>query len=224
MKLTNVSSSCGQATGSRSKQPSIPSPKGRAPAHPPAKARQALAYRSALALVAWSVALLISDQAQASGVCIICPPGFDCPTGGAPVIQSGSPGQFLRRSATGTEWANISAIQGPMGPQGPQGVAGAQGAPGVAPALPPCVIGRLSRTGLSRWGCTANSSSPPPAYSNASTGGNYCWCRFEAFSDPSCNSTPWIFTHAGGGCSSNCPMTCGLASEWRMQNAWSRTD
>ena len=52
--------------------------------------------------------LLLTTPTHAAGVCIVCPPGHTCPTGSAPVI-SGTPGQILRRTESGTEWVNIAA-------------------------------------------------------------------------------------------------------------------
>jgi len=77
--------------------------------------------------------LLASAGANAtdSGVCQVCPTGFDC-SSGAPAI-GGANGQILVRTATGVVWKNVAEVAA----QGPQGVAGAQGATGARGATGP---------------------------------------------------------------------------------------
>ena len=199
---------------SRPKQPSISSPQGRAPAHPPAKARHVLAYRSALALFAWSVALLISDQAQAAGVCIVCPPGHTCPINGTPVI-SGTPGQILARTATGTEWVDVAtaALQGPQGPQGPQGATGGQP---PDPLRDQCNALRLAH----------------PLHAEGICAGRLCFChmKHEPWSHymPQCpnNMVPvrsfrdahgGPFGCTGGAGNTDCWHYCRTTTHWRIQ-------
>ena len=86
--------------------------------------------------------LSAAAPAHAAGVCIICPPGHTCPGNTAPVL-GGATNQILRRTATGTEWVNASAVQGTQGPQGaagaqgPAGASGAQGPQGTAGTVGP---------------------------------------------------------------------------------------
>ena len=72
---------------------------------------------------------------------MVCPPGYECPEDGYPVL-GGEANQILRRGVLGTEWVNVSAIQGT---QGPQGAPGAQGMTG--PAGPSGTIAGLSMAG-----------------------------------------------------------------------------
>ena len=74
--------------------------------------------------------LLFAAQLNAAGVCIICPPGYECAAGSAPVL-GGNAGQILRRTAAGTEWVDVAAIQGAQGPQGAQGAQGEVGPMGM---------------------------------------------------------------------------------------------
>ena len=66
-------------------------------------------------------------NAADSGVCQVCPTGFDC-SSGAPAI-GGANGQILVRTATGVVWKNVAevAAQGPQGAAGPQGPKGPPG-------------------------------------------------------------------------------------------------
>ena len=52
--------------------------------------------------------LLFAAQLNAAGVCIVCPPGYDCPAGEAPVL-GGVPGQILRRTTAGAEWVSVTS-------------------------------------------------------------------------------------------------------------------
>jgi len=78
--------------------------------------------------------LLIAASAGASaadsGVCQVCPTGFDC-SSGTPAI-GGANGQILVRTATGVVWKNVAevAAQGPQGAPGATGAAGPQGPKG----------------------------------------------------------------------------------------------
>jgi len=52
--------------------------------------------------------LLLSAPALASGVCIVCPPGYDCSTG-TPTLD-GTTGQVLARGTSGIEWKDMSWV------------------------------------------------------------------------------------------------------------------
>jgi len=54
------------------------------------------------------LSMLLSAPAFAEGVCIVCPPGYDC-SGATPVLASGTAGQVLTRTATGAEWKALPA-------------------------------------------------------------------------------------------------------------------
>ena len=150
--------------------------------------------------------LLLSQHAQAAGVCMVCPPGYECAAESAPVL-GGETGQILRRTIAGTEWVDVAtaSIQGPQGAegaQGPQGVAGASWpAPGAGGAhrvltanaaghaswssfpLHPCMIARLTTTfqSGSNLALSFDFSHVEGFCSSSSTqmiaGGTYCWCR-----------------------------------------------
>ena len=83
-------------------------------------------------LAALIMALLLASPANATtGVCQVCPTGFDC-SSGAPAI-GGANGQILVRTATGVVWKNVAEVAA----QGPQGAPGANGAPGPTGATGP---------------------------------------------------------------------------------------
>jgi len=77
------------------------------------------------------VALLLSLPAHATGVCLVCPPGFDC-TSDSPVV-SGTAGQVLIREGTSTAWKSVAdvALQGNRGAQGATGATGPRGPQGA---------------------------------------------------------------------------------------------
>ena len=85
--------------------------------------------------ILWLAIIMASTEALATGVCLVCPPGFDCASG-SPVV-SGSGGQVLIREGASTTWKDVStiALQGATGPQGATGVAGATGPQGGAGAV-----------------------------------------------------------------------------------------
>ena len=79
-----------------------------------------------LTLFAWIPAssagmtiLLFAAQLSAAGVCVVCPPGYNCPAGGEPAL-AGEPGQVLSRTAEGAEWVppHIAIFRGPQGATG----------------------------------------------------------------------------------------------------------
>jgi len=53
------------------------------------------------------LSLIISAESLASGVCIVCPPGYDC-SGNNPALD-GTTGQVLTRTAGGTAWQALPA-------------------------------------------------------------------------------------------------------------------
>jgi len=56
-----------------------------------------------------ALALLAAAPAfAAGGICIVCPPGYDC-SGPTPVLASGTTGQVLTRTETGTSWQALPA-------------------------------------------------------------------------------------------------------------------
>ena len=76
--------------------------------------------------------LLASAGANAadSGVCLVCPTGYNCTTG-TPVV-GGADGQILIRENGVMVWKNIAevAAQGPQGATGAPGPQGPKGPPG----------------------------------------------------------------------------------------------
>ena len=82
-------------------------------------------------LLLLTLVLASAGASASSGVCLVCPTGFDC-TSGAPVI-GGANGQILVRTATGVVWKNVVevAAQGPQGAPGAKGATGATGPQGT---------------------------------------------------------------------------------------------
>ena len=88
-------------------------------------------YPTQAGLAVLIIALLLAAPANAStGVCPVCPMGFDCSTG-TPVV-GGADGQILIRENGVMVWKNIAEVaaqgpQGATGATGPQGPKGPQG-------------------------------------------------------------------------------------------------
>ena len=71
--------------------------------------------------------ILAGAGTNATGVCLVCPVGYNCSTG-TPVLN-GAPDQIMVRGATGIVWKNVSEVAA-QGPQGATGATGPQGAKG----------------------------------------------------------------------------------------------
>ena len=155
--------------------------------------------------------LLFAAQLNAAGVCIVCPPGHDCPAGGAPVI-TGAVGQILKRTATGTRWVGMDeALRFPQGGTG---------------NLHVCAIKRLAGNAPVQWSCIDSGSSPPGNFQHSATTGLHCWCRFGSHSGPngpSCPNSRWVHDREHGPsipfCTYGCPSFCMQAASWRVEAA-----
>ena len=157
------------------------------------------------------LAILASAGANAadSGVCQVCPTGFDC-SSGTPVL-GGSVGQVLVREGSQIVWKNVEDIN-LRGPQDPTNPAGPQG---EAPACP-------GGDTTVEWGCSGSKTSAPAFSFSASD--NYCWCRL--IGQGTCVSS-WVFRYGGtatygciGGNYSSCSSACTDYMSWRSSAVW----
>jgi len=78
-----------------------------------------------------AIAMLIlaasTEVMGARGVCIVCPPGYDCPNGGTPTLAVGTTGQVLTRGTTGVSWQALPPVASDVLPKGVTGTTGAAG-------------------------------------------------------------------------------------------------
>ena len=168
--------------------------------------------------------LLFAAQLNAAGVCIVCPPGYNCPTGGAPVLE-GVPGQILIRSATGgARWVSIGHLM-----RGVYGLVGytSGNVYGMTGVLHHCTLQRLAGNAPVQWSCT-NSGMAQPTAPSLTTGSN-CWCRFGDAVETgtiSCGNSSWDFDSNNffplghnGSCANVCPMNCRNSAVWRSRVA-----
>jgi len=138
--------------------------------------------------------LLASAGTNATtGVCMVCPTGYDC-SSGTPVI-GGTAGQVLVRDGTTTAWKDVATVA-LQGPQGARGATGPQGASASANDFPCFVYGAGNY-----------------AIENK-VEGTKCYCRFKSNVKPSCVSS-WV--HDGFDNANGCANTC---TDWRSSAVW----
>ena len=152
--------------------------------------------------------LLFAAQLNAAGVCIVCPPGYVCAAGEAPTL-TGTPGQILTRTATGTEWTNAVDFMS---------IANT--------AL--CNQARIRHDSNTQSTC---SSSPH----SADTGelGRHCFCRMDPpfishhSTFPDCSYNPFVHVYdfadllGPNGCTGgafSCARACRENRDWRIQS------
>ena len=161
--------------------------------------------------------LLAAAPSQAAGVCIVCPPGHTCPAGGAPVI-SGTPGQILRRTETGTIWMNMYEAfflsARPLGSTGDQMIRTV-----ICPPPPSTTNAHVVMHGR----CAGLAD--PSAFDSLGQGalGPQCWCQMENRDRPHCRSR-WVHvtTHPNNeSCVNSCLVICAYHETlWRAQARW----
>ena len=176
--------------------------------------------------------MLLSQHAHAAGVCIVCPPGYDCPAGGAPVL-GGNFKQILRRGETGMEWVSVShAIFADV-----TGVTGTiatihdverlgERADANLPEDMRCALRRFSIGPNEVHGICHNSSTSVPLTDAWGTSGRYCWCSFLhglSNDDLECPIVTPVFVQAFGepqGCTGHhqgpCITYCRRNINWRL--------
>ena len=173
--------------------------------------------------------LLFAAQLNAAGVCIVCPPGHTCVAGSEPVL-SGSAGQILQRTATGTHWVDTSAIQGSQGPTGPTGPQGPPGPNMSAAQLRAtlCPTPDDVATEVATHGRCSGSNidlSSADGFSHApgiGVFGRYCWCQMESLTNPGCLSSWRYLTPKQDtqNCAVFCELTCANQIHWRTFATW----
>ena len=173
--------------------------------------------------------LLFAAQLNAAGVCIICPPGYECPAGGAPVL-GGAPNSILIRSgAGGTRWVSIAQLL-----RGIYNDLDDFGRPvGFTGQLHHCTLHRLAGNAPVQWSCT-NSSTASPGNNQSLTTGSNCWCRFGSTTEGGdirtgnlrCPASLWNWDHGNfypqgheHSCENLCPGICQGDAVWRSRVA-----
>ena len=143
------------------------------------------------------LALLLANvgASAASGVCLVCPAGYDC-SSGTPVI-GGTVGQILVREGGAAAWKNVAtvALQGPQGPQG---------AAASADNIPCSVYG------------TGNHTIENKIESSK------CYCRLKSNIKPSCVSS-WVVYNNNNGYfipGDVCADLCPANTAWRSSAVW----
>jgi len=195
-------------------------------------------HHSKAGLAAVIIALLLTPQAHATGVCLICPPGHACSDNTASL--EGAAGQVLIREGTSTAWKDVStiALQGPVGATGPRGPQGATGPSGTLAGL--ALGGTVTREALIAALKPPKSVCFEPTnttdeYVNVESQcssssseiiltGNWahCWCRMSTQIQPYCFSS-WAYNGqvvSTSVCTSHCASKCQEQTTWRSSSTW----
>jgi len=182
-----------------------------------------------------TAAMLLSTPAFASGVCIVCPPGYDCSTS-TPVLD-GTMGQVLTRTADKTEWRHVAEIAVPT----TRTIAGLSLSEDITLEQlltvlesEPCnlPVAGTPGSGTIESRCSSTSGTANIAGNPSSGGGTYCWCRYKKndftkiISGKACGITrysAWVFLRGyvldsffgNGNCTNDCAGLCSSNTAWR---------
>jgi len=159
-----------------------------------------------------ALALLAATPAFAAGVCIVCPPGYDC-SGNKPVAHTGN-AKLATIGDIPTTAAQVGAVPTT------RKIAGLEMSGDIT--LLQLVQLRREVDDCAEnekkfnveWGCSTSNTGTAPTGS-----GRYCWCRFRGTGHP-CNRpeqefSSWVYIYDYydhvrdiNYCSSNCGMDC----------------
>jgi len=190
--------------------------------------------------------LLLASPAFAAGVCIVCPPGYDCSN--ANPSQNGAIGQVLTRTATGTAWQayeppaltwdNITDKPATFAPAEhthseyvptTRKIAGVALSSDISKASLAYALHFTPKSFDIEYGCSttnghaATAGNPTIISQSSGTIAPYCWCRFWTEDIPGYYSA-WVFGYGEGGggpnCFSMCYDTCRTSTAWRAASTW----
>jgi len=172
--------------------------------------------------------LLLSAPALASGICIVCPPGYDC-SGNNPALD-GTTGQVLTRTAGGTAWQALPAGVSPYtSTPAALGTAAAGSSSNYARGdhvhpMPTAAqvgvvipVGNDSNYTVKSHCATNNSGTPDPGP------GRYCWCAKETINKGIVVRASWVFYRdyaRGDDCATDCLYHCPNEPYWRASSVW----
>jgi len=195
-----------------------------------------------------ALALLAATPAFAAGICIVCPPGYDC-SGNKPVAHTGN-AKLATIGDIPTTAAQVGAVPTTRKIAGLE-MSGDITLEQLRDVLDTCSlpisgidIGGTIESRCSDVGGITNTVGDP----GSATSGGYCWCRYrrddlkkilsgEACS-PSTRYSSWVFdfNYANEGntssastyceyycakdCSNTCINTCGGNTKWRAAATW----
>jgi len=178
--------------------------------------------------------LLLSSPAFAAGVCIVCPPGYDCSTG-TPVANTGN----ARLATIGdipTTAAQVGAVPATRSIAGLE-LSGDITLEQLRDVLDTCnlPISGTAGSGTIESKCSTTNGTVGVAGNPSGGYGEYCWCRYskndlkKVLSGESCGDsryTPWVFytnvsdTIYDRICSKDCATYCTSNSAWRAASVW----
>jgi|GEM_PF-1309773 len=180
--------------------------------------------------------LLLSTPTFAAGICIVCPPGYDCSTG-TPVLD-GATGQVLTRTENGTEWNNFVEVGAVPTTRTIAGfdLSGDITVGQLRDVLDVCnlPIPGTPGGGTVEYRCSTTNGTQNIAGNPSSNSGQHCWCRFmkndftKVLTGTACGVTKyssWVFSHDYTGapldCASRCSSDyCTGGTNWRSSAIW----
>ena len=185
--------------------------------------------------------LLLSTPAFATGICIVCPPGYDCSTG-TPALD-GTTGQVLTRTANGAEWDALPAaptLSSLGGVPTTRTIAGFDLSGDITvqqlrDVLDACNLPAAGTPGggTVEYRCsTTNGTQNVAGNPGSATSGQYCWCRYskndftKVLTGTACGITKysaWVFHGArvsASSCADNCAYYCSDDTYWRPASVW----
>jgi len=180
-----------------------------------------------------TVAMLLSAPTFAAGICIVCPPGYDC-SAGTPVAHTGN----ARLATIGdipTTAAQVGAVPATRSIAGfaLSGDITLEQLRDVLDVCPFPIAGTAGKGTIDAM-CSTTNGTQNVAGNPSSTSGRYCWCRFkktgiykplsEEDCNPSSSYSSWV---RSGECESDgrcpggwCGCDCSVETSWRAASVW----
>jgi|GEM_PF-1125864 len=177
------------------------------------------------------LALLLSAPASAAGICIVCPPGYDC-SGAKPVAKTGD----ARLATIGdipTTAAQVGAVPTTRTIAG-FNLSGDITVQQLRDVLDACNLPAAGTPGEGtvEYRCSITSGTANTAGNPSTTSGAYCWCRYrkddftKILTGATCGVTrysAWVSADANAhanDCGNYCSPACSLGTNWRESSIW----
>jgi len=164
------------------------------------------------------MALLLTTQANATGVCLVCPPGHTC--SGDSVALGGTAGQVLIREGTSTAWKSVVdvALQGNRGPQGATGATGPRGPQGATGSNATWVYDHTQIYGIMGACSKSNSMFSMTA---TETDHKHCWCCKYKLNGTGSSTYAFVYSYDSASvCRTSCPGMCTEYPNWLSLVSW----
>ena len=186
--------------------------------------------------------LLTTAPAHATGVCLVCPTGYDC-AAGSPIGKTGNDKLATIGDIT---WSNVTYKPETFEPathSHPEYVPTTRTVAGhalsgnittaqlrAAMCPPPATLTNVNVIAHHRCAGSTTSPSDMGGFSFANypnlpfSGGKYCWCRLESKANPGCFSS-WVYRNLDTGedpeiCYRYCPTSCANSTAERNKVTW----